>query len=362
MKILSVLLLLLLFSHGSADSTYYAYRVDDSLMGYRDADSAVVIAPRCMSATGAQSFLHVTPVVIMEKDRYRHYYLRRDGTTFGQDSVFFYDNAGDTESEGFIRFRDRESDLMGLFSHEGRVVIPAEYNALTHVRNGLCAALKGATRIDDEHPGGCNHYRLEGGRTVLINTKNEMVIDSFTDSDYLNFYSLETAAATSDDPVRRSYRGTDGKYHSFIDYKEEFTLWLSSTFLKKNCTKEFLTTHSFDSLSCSGRNSHSVEQSGPFIEQNFPAIIENLRAFEADSSNFISVGSASVYSPLAVQKYVEPDYRRDRYPLFRVIINWKKDSREYQNSIDFLRTDEGYRLISVVLRGDEEISFSKTLL
>lgn len=363
MKSLLMLLLWVSSSLCLSDSSYCVYWADDSLMGYKNADSVVVITPKQMSATGAQSFVNVTPIVIMEEDRYRHYYLRRNGTIFGRDSVFFFDNAGDTESEGYIRFRERENDLMGMFSHDGKIVIPAEYNALSHVRNSLCVGLTGATKVNEDHSHGCNHYRLEGGRKVLLNMTNEIVVDSFTNDDYLNYHSLETVSAPSSDPIRRSYRSRDGEFYSFIDYKKEFTLWLTETFLKKNCTEEFLKAHTFDSLSCSSKNRRSVEKNTSFIESNFTVIMQNLREFQRDSSNnFISVGSASPYSALNLQRYVEPDYRRDRYPLFRVIINRKKGELEYQNGFEFLRTEKGYRLTDVVLRGEGEMLFSdKTL-
>lgn len=359
MKSLLSVLLLISCSYALQDSTYYAYWENDSLMGYRDADSNIVIQPNSRHASGSQNFVNVTPVVIRENERYHHYYLRRDGSTFGRDSVYFFENSGDTESEGFIRFRDPESELMGMFSHTGKVVIPAEYNALRHVRNGMIVGLKGATRIDEKHDYGCNHYRLEGGTTVLIDTLNHILVDSFPNSEELNFFSLKKIKTPGDTAIHRNYPAKNGVFYSFIDYEKEFSHWLINTFLEKNRTAEFLIKHSYDSISCSSDEYTTIENRDSFIKANFRAIVENIHKIKSTSSKtFISQGYVT-YSDLDVKRYVEPDYRRDKYPVFSVIINSKSDSKQYQNAFDFLRTENGYRLISVLLRGKEEIIFTK---
>ncbi len=139
----------------------------------------------------------------------------------------------------------------------------------------------------------------------------------------------------------------------------EFTHWLTQTFLKENSSKEFLIENSFDSISCSSGKDNRIENRDSFIRSNFTAIVENLRKIENRSSGtFISNGYIT-YSELDLQKYVEPDYRRDKYPVFSVIINRNDNSNGYQNSFDFLRTESGYKLISVLLRGKDEIRFSQ---
>lgn len=102
------------------------------------------------------------------------YYLTKSGKIVGKDRIYLVDNGPDCESEGFIRFRDHQRDKAGLYDRRGETAIPAEYDDLTNVRNGLVAALKGAEKRpwDGKEPSGCAHFSWQGGKEVLLDTKN----------------------------------------------------------------------------------------------------------------------------------------------------------------------------------------------
>ncbi|MHC0443614.1 WG repeat-containing protein, partial [Flavobacterium sp. 3-210] len=82
----------------------------------------------------------------------KSYYLTKQGKIVGRDSLYVFDNGPDCENEGFIRFTNHKTDKMGIFNSEGKIVIPAQYSALTKVRNGLIVVLKDAEKQQDgEH-------------------------------------------------------------------------------------------------------------------------------------------------------------------------------------------------------------------
>ena len=78
--------------------------------------------------------------------KWESYYLTKAGKKFGNDSLEFYDNSPVCESEGFITFRDRKTDKAGMFNRNGDIVIPAKYNFLSKVVNGMSTGLIGAEK------------------------------------------------------------------------------------------------------------------------------------------------------------------------------------------------------------------------
>ncbi|WHT39712.1 hypothetical protein QNH98_03240 [Myroides sp. mNGS23_01] len=79
-------------------------------------------------------------------ESWKNYYLTKEGRSVGVDSLYIFDNGSDCESEGFIRFRDSKTDQAGMFNSKGDIAIPAVYNDLTRVRNGMIIGLKGAEK------------------------------------------------------------------------------------------------------------------------------------------------------------------------------------------------------------------------
>jgi hypothetical protein len=135
---------------------------DTTLIGFKDKSGKVKIEPRFVSGfTSAGLFENIIAAMEENSGGYQSYYLTKSGKIFGKDSLHMFDNATDCESEGFIRFRDKKTERVGMFNRKGEVVIPAEYNELTRVGNGMTIALKGAEK--------------SFGRTIII----RVVIISF---------------------------------------------------------------------------------------------------------------------------------------------------------------------------------------
>ena len=140
------------------------------------------------------------------------------GKSVEEDSIYIFDNAPDSENEGFVRFRDYKTDKAGIFNKNREIAVPAEYSDLTIVRNGMIIALKGAER--EYHENG-DFYKWKGGQELLIDTLNNILIEDFPLTYNLNFYSVEISQTPHSDSTRKSFLAKDGTYYSFEYYKTD---------------------------------------------------------------------------------------------------------------------------------------------
>jgi hypothetical protein len=218
------------------DSPWTVFWNDDStLIGFKDQNGRTRIEPKYSEFTVARKFDKIIAVMEESKSNSEHetYYLTKTGKIVGRDHIYIYDNRPDCESEGFIRFRDKKTDNVGMYNGKGEIVIPAEYNDLTNVRNGLVGALKGAEKKypDANKHSGCDHFTWVGGKEYLINAHNQIIIENFKNDLGLDFFSLKIVPEPTQDGNRQSFLGVDGRYYSFIDYKKEFQGWLKFAIL-----------------------------------------------------------------------------------------------------------------------------------
>lgn len=116
---------------------------DSTLIGFQNKAGQIKIVPKFNSFTTACRFANIIGVAEEKGGRISNYYLTKKGKIVGKDSLYIFDNSADCENEGFIRFRDKLSHKVGLFNSNGNVSIPADYDNLMPVRNGMIAALKG---------------------------------------------------------------------------------------------------------------------------------------------------------------------------------------------------------------------------
>src|SRR5690606_40553924 len=129
-------------------------------------------------------------------------------------------NVPDCESEGFIRFYDQANDLVGLLNAEGEIQIPATYNGLGRVKNGMIPALKGAQRKRDSPDD--EHSYFVGGKSMLIDTNNQVLIEDFPYNDNLNFYQVSINGSLPEDGTWDKFKGKNGNTYAFMDYVKEF--------------------------------------------------------------------------------------------------------------------------------------------
>lgn len=341
--------------------TWIAFRSENSeLKGFKNSKGLVEIEPKFMGLTSAIKFENIIAVMEVIDGEFKSYYLTKPGKKVGRDSLHLYDNGVDCESEGFIRFRDKETDKVGMFDKNGDIVIPAVYNGLSRVNNGLIRALKGAEKKywDTHNESGCNHYSLVNGKELLINTKNEVVIENFQYKGNLNLFSLIISTKQNDSPNRQSFKSNNGKYYSFIDFEMEFRNWIN-TELTNSLTLDKLIKVSFDSITYWEKtNGWTAELKRDFLKRNFNLIkVKLLELNKVESDYFITIDGLNsyIFEGEEFSQYYNNcgEAISEKYPVMDLIINHKIKSDLLQDHFKFIRTDNGYRLISVTVRNGE---------
>lgn len=328
---------------------------DDSemnLRGFKDASGKIMLEPKYIGATVAFVFDDV--IAVMEEDYSETYYLLKNGKKFGRDSLYYSDMSFDCESEGFIKFQ--VNDKVGMFDKNGKPVIPAEYNDLTSFRNGMSSGLKDAvkTKMDDGHSG-CDHWYWSGGTQNLINTKNEVLADNFTYSPNLDFYSMQRLAEPSKDTCRVNFKGRNGKYYSFIDNEKLFKKFLHDEVLGKPNEKALSAASYRDIVYYDATEGWKAEPAAKFIARNKREIFDTLKNVKPGADYYIM---NNIYVPLPdnmesdFEKYKDNCGQQDymRHPIMSLIINYRTPDDIQQDSFDFIKTENGYKLLSVNLK------------
>ncbi|MFN8321045.1 MAG: WG repeat-containing protein [Chitinophagales bacterium] len=338
---------------GQSNDTWSAFwNKDTTLIGFKDKSGNIKIEPKFMGATSANKFDCIIAVTEQVNDKWSSYYLTKTGKIVGKDSLHMFDNGSDCESEGFIRFRDRKTDKAGMFNKNGDIVIPALYNDLTRVRNGMIIALQGAEKKYSE---GGEHYSWIGGKELLIDTNNKVLIENFKLDNNFNFYSLNISKLPSSDTLRQNFKAVDGQYYSFIDFDKEFKTWLKTNLLD-NFTKQNLPSVTYDEVTFwKERGGWTKEQKENFMERNFELIKSKLLELNSDKCEYFI--SNEGLNPLIYDADRYNDFFNNCgeskdwiYPVKNIVITHKVGNNFPQDHFDFLRTDNGYKLISVTIR------------
>ncbi len=320
---------------------------DTTHIGFKDKNGVIKIEPKFTGFTIARKFENIIAVSEQKNQKWESYYLTKSGKIVGRDSLYVFDNGPDCENEGFIRFTDRKTDKMGMFNAEGKIVIPAEYSNLTKVKNGMFIGLKDAKKeMDGEH------FFWKGGKEFLIDINNKILIENFSYNDDLNFYSLEKSKEPSKDKTRDSFLGVDGLYYSFINFDKEFKYWLENNLLQ-DLSKASLEKHSFDKITYwKEPNGWISESKTKFIDQNYIYLKSKLQELKNPKTDyFVSSDGLNqfIFESSEYDLYFNNcnESREWLYPVKSIIINPKNKTDFKQDQIQFLRTENGYKLISV---------------
>jgi len=322
---------------------------ESQLRGFKNSNDEVMIEPKFMGITSALEFDNIIAVMEEKEGEYKSYYLTKSGKKVGFDSLYIFDNGADCESDGFIRFKDKETDKVGMFDKDGTIVIPAVYNSLSRAHNGLIRALKGAEKkqFDNEY------YNWEGGEEVLLSIKNQVLVDNFQYDGTLDFYTLSIEEGLTKDSSKVSFKGVNGKYYTFHDTEKDFREWLTVDLLQ-NFTKNKLLDSSMDSLVYWKEESGTwvSEHKNEFVNRNFNLLKNRISSFLTSSSdNFISNHELNsfIFTGESYQQYFNTcgEAKKEKYPAMTLIINEKTNGDLVQDHIQFLKTKEGYRLISI---------------
>jgi hypothetical protein len=349
-----ILTILLTFSScsifGQSIDTWTAFwNNDTTIIGFKDKNNFVTIEPKFEGLTTAEKFDNIIAVMEEVTGNYDSYSLTKSGRIIGKDSLYVFDNTTDCESEGFIRFRDSKIDMVGMFDRNGDLAIPAIYSDLTNVRNGMIIALKGATKEYDV----CGHFRWIGGQEMLIDTNNNVLIDNFKFDNNINFYSMEITEQPLSDSIRRNFKAKNGLYFSFIDFEKEFNFWLKS-YLLKNLTKKSLASATYKEVDfCKTPIDCTIETNARFIEKNIELVKTKLLQLNSKDCHYNIFDET--YFPIENESaeynvYYNNcgEYKAWIYPIKNIVITYENKKDLKQDHFQFLRTENGYKLISVV--------------
>jgi hypothetical protein len=334
------------------DSWTSFYNRDKKLIGFKDKNGVTKIAPKFIGMTSVKKFDFIIAVTEEGNKKWKNYYLTKSGRVIGRDSLYTFDNGSDCENEGFIRFRDNKTDKAGIFNRKGDVVIPADYNELTRVRNGMIIALKGAEKKFFK---GGEHYEWIGGQELLIDTTNKVLIENFEFNNDLNFSSKNISKSPSSDSIRQTFKAVDGSYYSFIDFDREFKIWLKTKLLD-NFTKENLTSAMFDEVTFwKEPKGWTKEQKWSFIERNYELIkskLLELNSAQTEYSIFKDGLNQFMFTSNHFKKFYDNcgESKDWIYPVKDIVINHRDKGDLIQDSFEFLRTDNGYKLLCITIK------------
>lgn len=338
----------------SDDAWISFWNNDTTLIGYKDKNGVVKIEPKFTGFTSAAKFENIIAATEEINGNWVSYYLTKTGKIVGRDSLHIFDNGPDCESEGFIRFRDSKSDRVGLFNKNGDIVIPAIYNDMTRVRNGMIIALKGAEK---KYMDGGEHYSWVGGQEYLIDTNNQILIDNFKYDNSLNFFTFRRRPTPDPDTTRKSFLARDSSYYSFVDFEKEFSRWIINELLN-DLTKERLISISYDTITWDAPDRWAKTSREKLITENFTILKSGLsEILQPKTHYFITSDGLNqlMFEGAEFEKYFNNcgESKDWIYPIMSIIINHGDKKSFSQNHYDFLRTDNGYKLISLTIRNEQ---------
>lgn len=295
-------------------------------------------------------------ISVIENDTsklFHSYYINNNGKIFGRDSLFLVDNSPDCENEGFIRFQNPITGNAGVFNNNGIVVVPAKYNSLSKVINGMIVGLKNATKDygDNKKHLGCNHFIWKGGEYVLIDTNNRLLVENFNNAYHLNLFSLMISTEINDGKTRENFKGKNGKYFSFVNNDKEFEAWLKDSLLN-NLSKDNILNHSCDSIYYDNSEYRSISAKNDFLNKHSNTLIIKLNQIKMkqpkyhifDDELIMGTQTDSVF-----KNYFDDchEYKHWLYPVKNVVVDYGNNKESKQNQFEFVRTASGYKLIYV---------------
>lgn len=342
--------------HGYLDDT-------NNLIGFKDAAGNIKIEPKFTGFTSIKKFEYIVIVMEDSGNKWDSYYLLKNGKKVGRDSINFrFDFELECESEGFIQFHDRKTDCTGMFDRNGKVAIPAYYSTISPFTNGLAVATKGAFRynpeIENPNHEGCNHWRWRGGVSSLINTKNEVIIENFTDDGKLDLYSLEISASPTDDATRDSFIGVNGKYYSFVNKDRLFDRFVNSFVNSKS--KEEVLAYCYPDITYEKKGSMITTTAKQYLDENYDRLANYFKlllnprrfGYYKEDEPFFSI-PFELRSQLEYMSDNCGNHNYMKHPLKALRLLEYRENGRFETHLCFIKTEDGYKLIYIYTREDE---------
>jgi hypothetical protein len=340
------------------DSSWTAFRDDATeLIGFKGQDGNIKIEPKYTGFTIARKFDKIIGVTEEKNGKHENYYLTKSGKIVGRENLYIFDNSPDCENDGFIRFRDHKTDNVGMYNGNGDICIPPEYNDLTKVINGMVVALKGAKKKywDGNKHSGCNHFSWVEGKEHLVDINNHILIENFKYDSNLNLFSLKIGDEPIQDTIRQNFLGVNGRYYSFIDFKKEFQEWFYIDLLDSFSKEKLISGSHKEIYFWKKQGGWTKEVTTKFINRNYDLIKNRLTELNKENADyFITKNGLNpfIYQGTEFDIYYNNcgEAKEWKYPSMGVVINHKTESDFYQDHFEFLKTEQGYKLISMTIR------------
>ncbi len=370
-KVTLILLLSLATNLMAQDSTWYAFLSDDGYKrGFKNEKGEVMIPPKFMGFTATKKFRNIMAVMEENDKIFSSYYFLKNKKMIGKDSVYVWDMAFDCESEGMIRFRDSKTDKVGFFDGNGKVAIPALYSDALPFQNNVAVVIKNAQRkcFDDtvyqkEKP--CEHWKWDGGQVLLIDKNDKILIKNFAYNRLIDLYSMkenDTTALT----YRLTQVGSNNNYYSFNNYKKQFEYWFFNDFIRRlefanhsaamqlpriRLLENTMPEIYFKYYTEAKPENYKIEAK-QFIKSYSKYLIETFIALQKEDANYFIVIdelNAMIWDEPSFEKYYDDcgSSLSTKYPVFTIVINKESGEDSYQENFKFLKTDDGFKLISV---------------
>jgi len=339
-----------------ADEPWFRFIEENNnseLIGFKNREGKVMIEPKFITFMVANRFDNIMAVIEDKNESYDAYYLLKSGKKVAHDSLYMFDNTPDCESEGYIRFQDKNTTLVGMLNSEGEAIIPTEYNALTPIKNGMIVALKGAKKSYlDKHKNSCNHFSFVGGKRYLLDKNNKILIQDFNGSSELNFFSLKITKSALNEKNRENFLGVDGQYYSFINYEKEFKTWFFKELVKDFSKEKFLSVVAKKVIYWDEKDGWKAIENQKFVNQNFDVVKKLFNYVQKKDAKYFIGSESFMIKPLSeFELYFNSclDLEVSKYPQYAIVITYNKGFGE-QDSFSFLKTENGYKLVNVTLK------------
>ncbi len=349
---------------GYAQDTLYLFstsKTNDGPWGYKNKQGNIIIPAQFDGLEPQRKMIQISTVGVPVNGAVKLSYVLRNGNVIGIDSGYINeDNYFDCEREGLIKFKTRGTQqLVGFFNKNGIVHIPAMYNYASSFVNGMSAVLVGATRacfdqgVDSIH---CEHHIWKGGKRMLINTNNEILIDSFNMwPDELDFNTLKINARHIDTNIYNSYVAKNGDTYTFMHNEKFFIHWFNDVF-KKALSNKNIRTHIFSKVLLEKQGKMNFVRSSLYANKQHDAIynyVKNMILSKTAKQCNIDITSRELnmfmFNGKLFDKYYDICGQSNMidYPGFEVLVNCVNGK---QHSLSFLKTAEGYKLYYIVVR------------
>lgn len=264
----------------------------------------------------------------------------------------------DLPKEGFIRFVDPSTNLVGLYNNKGQVALAAKFKDLSQVKNNLVVTLnkhaqdsyvKAIEQVFEQVAFKSSYFYS------LVSPYGDILIEDFNYSSMsFDLYSLVVTDVALKSDVYVNFKADDGKWYNFIDRKAYFIDFFTNVFqnsLRDKSASEYLQNNTLVRVGTqegfvSPTDAHALEYDS--LEQQHLVKLEWLWTYLQNpfgfSDKLFNVVYRSDPSFFEEEFFKQPPYLDqngfwdvDLYPVWTLFIEERFPGGYHIHAIDFYR-------------------------